>query len=492
MAAPSPNRDHRGVIPRRPAILAATLAALAPACTREAAAPRAAATPAPSPTPRVLVRDHLAFTNAVDALAADALERGPVAGLSIAVFERGLPVLTKGYGFTDVEAKTPAAPETSYPIASVSKRFTAALILRLADQGRLGLDDPLSRFFTEARPRIGALTIRHLLGHTSGLTRGGPAPKAAALSVLTRGGTKRSQGETWDYSNYNFSLLGLAIERVTGRGYSDYVRDELVSPLQLTGTGYCEDGSAVPGRGRDYLSISKVLRATDYWTTSRFFASGGLCSTVLDLVRFERALEQGRFVSSAMLRAMRAPAGLPESVEADYGLGTRLGFTGSHRKIGHTGGGQGNKAVAARYPDDDVTIAVLFNTERPNAEVTANGLEEQIARLVFAPGASSRFASADELQRYAGQYRVGSRLVRLTPEAGALMMRPGLRRREASQLIATGGGAFVAADDPSFELRFQVRDDRSRGYALYRDGWFAGVASRSAPPVATGPSGRRN
>ena len=477
--------------PRGLAVRAIALALFGSACSREAPAPQVAATPVPTPTPRVLVRDHLAFTTAVDAIATDALKEGPIAGLSIAVFERGLPVLAKGYGFADLEAKTPATPETSYPVASVSKRFTAALILRLADQGKLGLDDPLSSLFPEARPRIGALTIRHLLDHTSGLTRGGPAPKAAAQSVLMRGGTLREQGETWDYSNYNFSLLGLAIERVTGRAFAEYLRDELVTPLQLTGTGYCEDGSPVPGRTKDYLSTSKVLSVTDYWTTSRFFASGGLCSTVLDLVKFERALEQGRFVSSAMLRAMRAPAGLPESVEADYGLGTRLGFTGSHRKIGHTGGGQGNKAVVARYPDDDVTLAVLFNTERPSAEVTANGLEEQIARLVFATSGDATFASADELQRYAGQYRDGSRLVRLTPEAGSLMMRPGIRHGKASQLISTGGGAFVAAEDPSFELRFQAGDDLSRGYGRYRNGWFSAVAVRSAPPAAPRPSGNR-
>jgi CubicO group peptidase (beta-lactamase class C family) len=475
------------VIPRRAAILSAALAAFGPACAREAAAPRAAATPAPSPTPGALVRDALAFTSAVDALAAEALERGPVAGLSIAVFERGLPVLAKGYGFTDVEAKTPATAETSYPIASVSKRFTAALILRLADQGKLGIDDPLSRFFPGGRARIGALTIRHLLAHTSGLTRGGPAPRWAARRVLTRGGTAREQGEAWDYSNYNFSLLGLVIEQVTGRDYAEHVRAEIVEPLGLAGTGYCEDGSAVPGRGRDYLSVSKRLSATDYWTTGRFFASGGVCSTVLDLVSFERALEGGRIVSSGMLREMRSPAGLPELVEAGYGLGTRLGFTGSHRKIGHTGGGQGNKAVVARYPDDGVTIAVLLNTERPIAEVTANGLEERIAGLVFAPSAEATFASPDELQRYAGQYRVGSRVVQLTPEAGALMMRPGLRRRAATPLVDTGGGAFVVADDPSFELRFLVQDDRPRGYALYRNGWFEALAVRSAPPTAAAP-----
>ena len=102
--------------------------------------------------------------------------------------------VAKGYGFADVEEQVAATADTSYPIASVSKHFTAAAILRLADQGRLGLDDPLSRFFPAARPRIGVLTLRHLLDHTSGLTRGGPAPRAAAVSVLARGGTALGAG----------------------------------------------------------------------------------------------------------------------------------------------------------------------------------------------------------------------------------------------------------------------------------------------------------
>ena len=248
-------------------------------------------TPSPTPSPSPS-RDYSAFIASVDALAAEALQRGPVAGLSIAVVEHGKAVLEKGYGYADQEAAVPATPETSYPIASVSKHFTAGLILRLADQGKLGLDDPLKRFFPSARPRIGDLTIRHLLDHTSGLSRGGPAPRAAALSVLTRGGTARAQGEDWDYSNYNYSLLGLVIEQASGRDYSRFVHDEIVVPLGLTGTGYCEDGTAVPGRGLDYQSGVKSVSPTPYWTEQKFFAAGGLCSTVLDLVRWEKALEE--------------------------------------------------------------------------------------------------------------------------------------------------------------------------------------------------------
>jgi CubicO group peptidase (beta-lactamase class C family) len=429
--------------------------------------------PSPSPSP-----DHSAFIAAVDALAADALQRGPIAGLSIALFEHGKAVLATGYGLADLEGGVAATAGTSYPIASVTKHFTAGAVLRLADQGKLSLDDPLRRFFPAARPRIGALTIRHLLDHTSGLTRGGPAPRRAALSVIRRGGTARAQGEDWDYSNYNFSLLGLVIEQASGQDYARYVHDELAGPLGLTGTGYCEDGSAVPGRGRDYQAGVKTVSPTSYWTEPRFFAAGGLCSTVLDLVRWETALEEGRVVSPAMLRAMRTPARLPDGLEVDYGYGTRLGFTGPHRKLGHTGGGQSNKAVLARYPDDDVTVAVLLNTERSNARVTATDLEECIERLFFGlTEPSPRSASVPErnLGRYAGQYRDGSRLVKVAMRAGMLTVHPGLGHRPDSRLVPGGGDLFLDAEEPTIELRFQIRNAQAHGYGRYHNGWFVGV-----------------
>ena len=468
---------------RLTAVGALVAAVLVARCTRGAATETGpvenpSSSPSPSTSPP---RDHSAFIAAVDALAAEALPRGPIAGLSIAVFEHGKPVLARGYGSADLEAGVTATADTSYPIASVTKHFTAGAILRLADQGKLRLDDPLSRFFPAARPRIGALTIRHLLDHTSGLTRGGPAPRRAALSVIRRGGTARAQGEDWDYSNYNFSLLGLVIEQASGLDYAQYVHDELAVPLGLTGTGYCEDGSVVPGRTRDYQSGVKTVSPTSYWTQPRFFAAGGLCSTVLDLVRWETTLEEGRVVSPAMLQAMRTPARLPGGLEAGYGYGTRLGITGRHRKLGHTGGGQSNKAVVARYPDDDVTVAVLLNTERTNAPVTATDLEEQIERLFFdlpEPSPSSASLPEQELHRYAGQYRDGSRLVRFATEGGTLTVRPGLGHRPVSRLMPGGNDLFLDTEDPSIELRFQILADRAHGYGRYHNGWFVGLGVR--------------
>ena len=466
----------------------ALMAALAVAgCDRPAATEAAHAespSPAPSPSPSP---DRSAFVAAVDAVAAEALQRGPIAGLSIAVFEHGRPVLAKGYGFADVEEQIAATADTSYPIASVSKHFTAAAILRLADQGRLALDDPLSRFFPAARPRIGVLTVRHLLDHTSGLTRPGPAPRAAAVSVLARGGTALGQGQDWDYSNYNYSLLGLVIEQASGRDYGQYVHDEIAAPLGLTGTGYCEEGQDIPGRGRDYLSGRKALFLTPYWSEPRFFAAGALCSTVVDLVRMEAALEGGRVVSAPMLAAMRTPARLASGLEADYGFGTRLGFTAGRRKLGHTGAGQSNKAVLARYPDQDVTVAVLLNTERAGAPVTATDIEERVEQLFFdVPEATPAPASPAPLQRYIGEYRDNAGLVRLSTDGKTLTSKPGVRHRIQSRLVPEGGGLFFAEDEPSYAIRFQGDGDRTRGYGRYHNGWFVGLAARSARSSTSG------
>ncbi len=448
-----------------------------PAATEAARVENPSPAPSPSPSP-----DRSAFVAAVDTVATEALQRGPVAGLSIAVFEHGRPILAKGYGFADIEEQVAATADTSYPIASVSKHFTAAAILRLADQGRLTLDDPLSRFFPAARPRIGVLTLRHLLDHTSGLTRPGPAPRAAAVSVLARGGTALGQGLDWDYSNYNYSLLGLVIEQASGRDYGQYVHDEIAAPLGLTGTGYCEEGQDIPGRGRDYLSGRKSLALTPYWSEPRFFAAGALCSTVVDLVRMEAALEAGRVVSAPMLAAMRTPSRLASGLEADYGFGTRLGFTAGRRKLGHTGAGQSNKAVLARYPDQDVTVAVLLNTERAGASVTATDIEERVEQLFFdLPGATPAPAPASSapLQRYIGEYRDNAGLVRFSTDGKTLTAKPGVRHRIQSRLVPEGGGLFFAEDEPAYAIRFQSEGERTRGYGRYHNGWFVGLAARS-------------
>jgi len=137
--------------------------------------------------------------------------------------------------------------------------------------------------------------------------------------------------------------------------------------------------------------------------------------------------------------------------------------------------------VLARYPDDDVTVAVLLNTERTNARVTATDLEERIERLFFGldePSPPAAPAPEPDLQRYAGQYRDGVRLVRIAIAGGMLTVRPGLGHRSDSRLTSGGGDVFLDAAEPSMEMRFQLRGDQPHGYRRYHNGWFVGLGVR--------------
>jgi hypothetical protein len=156
--------------------------------------------------------------------------------------------------------------------------------------------------------------------------------------------------------------------------------------------------------------------------------------------------------------------------------------------------------VLARYPAEDLTIAILFNTERDHAEVTPNELEERIARLFFAGEAPRVEAPAPlDLLRHVGQYREGPRLWSVTEDAGMLLLRPGLRDQKQSRLFTAPGGGLVSADDPTVELRFQVANGEALALSRFRNGWFSGVAVRSAeafvekqPPPRARPHGKRS
>jgi len=454
--------------------------ALGAACRRDPHPSQVeAAPPAPvsQPAPGVPGFDRAAFTAAVDALGAEVLERGPVAGFSVAV-ERGHTVLlAKGYGLADVEAGQPATADSSYPIASVSKNFTTAAVLQLAEKGRLDLDAPLASVVEEARPAAGGVTLRHFLNHTSGLAvRAGPSPRSRAVRAL-RAAVSGTPGDSFEYSNTGFALMGLVIEKASGLTYPQYIQ-QMIGPLGLTSTGYCEGGLAVPHRVRDYGVGAQGVKPSPYWAYEKFFAAGGLCSSVNDLLLWEHALDEGRVISATDRQAMLTPTVLQGGIEIGYGLGTRMGDTGGHRKLGHTGGGTSNKAVLAHYPDDDVTIAVLFNTEAYVARVTAMEVEDRVARLLFGlPAETGGGAplSNEQLQRYSGAYGEHGRTTRVVVDRERQRLAAG----GFGPLLSQGGDAFVDERDPAVTLQFVTSGDHVLGYLRRHAGWFVQFGRRT-------------
>jgi hypothetical protein len=175
---------------------------------------------------------------------------------------------------------------------------------------------------------------------------------------------------------------------------------------------------------------------------------------------------------------MRTPTTVAGGVEIGYGLGTRLGDTAGHRKLGHTGGGTSNKAVLARYPDDDVMIAVLLNTEAYGARVLAMELESAVARVLFKVPDSPPPAAAvpaEQLRRYTGTYSETRHVTRVVVDASSQHLTAG----GLGPLLPEGGDAFVDQDDPGVSLRFVVSGERVLGFTRRHEGWFVAFGRRT-------------
>ena len=346
----------------------------------------------------------------IDAAAADVLRDVAPAGLSIAVVRRGRPVLAKGYGYADLADRIPATATTIYRLASITKEFTAAAILHLAEQGRLTLDDPVVEHLPDHPGLDPRITLRHLLSHTSGIA------DARVFSALEEtGGVGTDRGELIDlvasqpldfepgtqhsYSNMGFVLLGAVIEHVTGTSYGDYVRDEILRPMGLDRTFQCPDEQrpdAQWAHGYD-VQYGTWTRALRLGRPPAFIdpppinmavvsSAGALCSTAIDLARWPGKLRT--FLDPASLREMSRPTELADGTDVPYGLGMQIRTFGSHPAVSHGGVVNGFVGLVADFPRDDLSVAILINTRLLHLEqglVIAN----DVLRAVFDEPSSS-------------------------------------------------------------------------------------------------------
>ena len=241
-----------------------------------------------------------ALPASVDVLAAEALEAGPLAGVSVAVVRDGRTVVSKGYGLADIGRGVPATAETIYPIGSLTKQFTAAAILQLVEAGRLSLDDDLGELLPDFPTQGHHVTVRHLLNHTSGIAdhtdlaggRGEPGTtRQAVVDLIAAQRFDFAPGERFSYSNSGYLLLGLVIEKVTGGTYASYLDEHVFERAGLRQTSYCPDKPG-PGQARGYDIANGALVDAQPIEMAVPFAAGGLCSTVGDLLAWSEALRE--------------------------------------------------------------------------------------------------------------------------------------------------------------------------------------------------------
>jgi len=318
---------------------------------------------------------------AIDAIARKAVASG-VPGVSIAVMRGDTLLLTRGYGLMNVETREPVHHDSVYQIGSITKQFTAAAIMKLVEQGKLQTSDRLRTYIPELATQFDPVTIEHLLTHTSGIfeynsvliTAWESKSESEMLSLIGSRNLLFAPGSYWSYSNSNYYLLGMIIERVSGVPYPEFLDQNFFLPLGLTQTSYCR--APVPaGYYRDPTGVFPIQPAD----MSLLFAAGAICSTTEDLVRWNRALTQGVAVAPASYARMTTPYGLSNGLIVGYGYALKLDFLDGHPRVWHNGEVLGFDAQLAWYPDHDLAIAVLVNLTDLRREF-ASEVSDAVAR----------------------------------------------------------------------------------------------------------------
>jgi CubicO group peptidase (beta-lactamase class C family) len=323
--------------------------------------------------------------DAVDRFVAAEMSRRHIPGVSIAVSRRGNPIKVEGYGMADLEHKIPVTPETVFKIGSVSKQFLATGIMLLAQEGRLSIDDPVSKYVDDAPESWRGITLRHLLTHTSGILREGPAfdPwKIQPDSVVIKSAFARPldfpTGTKYQYCNVCYFTLADIIARVSGMSWEAFLTEKVFRPAGMTATRSTTTTALVNGRARGY-----VWRSNGYENAQDFLAlrpSGAFISTAVDLARWDTALHGDRVLTKASREAMWMPTPLTGGATSGYGFGWQLSVFEGHQQVHHGGSLPGFRAEMALFPNDGLTVIVLTNADGAQPADIARG----IARIYFA------------------------------------------------------------------------------------------------------------
>ena len=327
-----------------------------------AAAPSLAAAQGPVAAPSAAT-----LTALVDSVVRNYYLAQGVPGVSIVVTRGGETLVQRAWGLADVASKRAADAQTVYRIASNSKQFTAALVLRAADRGKLSLGDSIGRFLGQVTPEWRAITIEQLLSHTSGLPGDFRQPDRAAeprsldslVAMAARAPMASAPGTTFLYSNTGYTLLAAIVEKVYGKPFAAALRDELARPLGLATLHYCDvtnDREATPyTRSFDGTSAPVVPIHP-----SQTLGNGGVCTTASDLAKWNRALHGGKVLSAASYAAMTTPRGA--AVRGNYGLGlyVRPAPWGTPVYL-HGGQTTGYTGENGWYPAESLSVTVLYN-----------------------------------------------------------------------------------------------------------------------------------
>jgi len=344
--------------------------------------------------PPIRLAGQASDTAAINRYVQAELNRQRIPGLSLAVLMGDRVLMSRGYGFANVELRVPASDSTIYQSGSMGKQFTAALVEMLVGQGRLRLDDPIVRWFPEGASVWQGITVRHLLTHTSGIAEYTDSTfdyrKDYTEDELVKFAASRPldfrPGERWSYSNTGYVLLGALIHRVSGRFYGDLLRDSVFKPLGMNDSRIISEADIVPNRADGYVLDDSVLKNQE-WVAPLLntTADGALYVTVRDLGKWAVALNHGRVPNQSALDTAWKPVRLNDGATYPYGFGWGVFNQRGHLRIAHTGSWQGFKTVIARYPESRITVIVLANLAQAQVGAIAYAIAGMLDTTLAAP-----------------------------------------------------------------------------------------------------------
>ena len=304
----------------------------------------------------------------LDDLVQAEMKRQHIPGLSLAVVKNGKVIKEKGYGLANVEHKIAVKPQTIFQSGSIGKQFTAALVMLLVQDGKIALDDPISKYLEGTPKAWEKITVRHLLTHTSGLAD--PYEKldfrkdytdAELLKVEADIPLLFAPGEKWAYSNTGYHVLGFLCNKVGGKFYGDQLAERIFKPIGMK-TAIINERNIVPHRAAGY-DLEKGELKNQQWVSPMLntTADGSLYLTAHDLALWDLALYDNQPLSAALKQQSWTPVKLNDGKTHPYGFGWGLEERNGHRNIAHGGAWQGFTTYISRFPDDKLSVVVLTN-----------------------------------------------------------------------------------------------------------------------------------
>lgn len=417
----------------------------------------------------------------VDALVAKALTQPGAVGFSVAIARGDQIILSKGYGLAEAEHDVVANADTLFRIGSITKQYTAAAIMKLIEQGKMTLDDDMTKYLPKYPTQGNTVTIRNLLNHTSGIqsyTEDDTFMERRTANELTHDEMLAEfqddpfdfkPGEKQSYNNSAYYLLGMIIENVSGKTYADYLQDEFFTPLGLKHSRYDSSSEVIKNRAQGYAFRQGQLINDKPIAMSIPGAAGALLCSAGDLVKWQIALVGGEVVSVESFELMTTPTTLPNGETIDYGFGLAMEEYRDHPWIGHGGGIFGFNSMMKYFPEHRLHIAVISNSQAARS----GALLDQIANIALGippEQVGDLPLTEEQMQRFVGSYQFDQIPLdtSIFIKEGKLMAQA--TNQDAFRLLYQGEGEFRADFDHDVKLIFTTDGDKAASFVLHQGG----------------------